>query len=284
MAYQFTLKDKSIEAGLRRIAVEEIDGALAALEKSAQPLPPRVHEARKAVKKLRGLIRLVRPGFPAYEAENAALRAAGRTLRQLRDAHAAAETLDRLAAAAEVQAAAPDRPPAPDSAQEREAIAAFRSALGDLRERVPGWRIRGDALDALEAGLEDTFAKAAKTMRKALKKPADDAIHDWRKRAKDHWYQARLLAPVWPELMLPHVAAADRLGEALGDYNDLSVLIRDLARGDTGDSARVTLVEEALARREALFDEASLLSRRLFAGSPEAFARRWRLWWEVWRG
>ncbi|MDH3264343.1 MAG: CHAD domain-containing protein, partial [Paracoccaceae bacterium] len=93
MAFQFERDDKTVQAGVRRIAREDVDAALAILDDASSPLAERVHEARKAVKKLRGLIRLVRQGFAGYDAENAALREAGRSLSGLREAEVARTTL-----------------------------------------------------------------------------------------------------------------------------------------------------------------------------------------------
>lgn len=283
MAYQFCSTDKSVQSGLRRIAVEQIEGALASLDDAAVPLPTRVHEARKAVKKVRALVRLVRPVFPKYDLENQALRDAGKRLAALREAHAARATLADLSQVAGIEPARsyPSGSGVPASASAD--IAAFQAALAEIRTRAPRWKTTANGFDALEGGLEDTLEKARRAMKRARHRGGDEAIHEWRKRAKDHWYHARLLEQVWPDLMIPHIAAANRLGEVLGDYNDLSDLMRDLARADGADATRARLVEQAADRREALLDEAQSLGRRLFAGPPEAISARWRGWWEVWR-
>ena len=73
MAYAITPQDASVEAALRRVAQEEARHALEMVRATGE-LGPRVHEMRKRVKKLRGLLRLVRPVFPDAAAENAVLR------------------------------------------------------------------------------------------------------------------------------------------------------------------------------------------------------------------
>src|SRR5512146_1173 len=64
-----------------------IDKALADL-RVQRPVDTRVHSARKALKKARAALRLLRPNLVAgvYERENIALRDAGRRLSPLRDA------------------------------------------------------------------------------------------------------------------------------------------------------------------------------------------------------
>ncbi|AMY67563.1 CHAD domain-containing protein [Frigidibacter mobilis] len=106
MAYAFDLADIDTASAVRRIAAEELAAALAELDKSALPEALLVHGLRKHVKKIRGLIRLVRPNFPGYDLENAALRDAARGISGLRDAEVLRATLERIATKAP-----PRRPP-----------------------------------------------------------------------------------------------------------------------------------------------------------------------------
>lgn len=292
MPYAFTQTDSTVAAALRRIAHDQIDGALAGLDNEAAPLAPRVHGARKAVKKTRGLIRLVRPVFPAYAAENAALRDAGRAIASLREAEVLLTVFDRLAQDAGLKPAevVPLRAPfltgvqtATDPAMQARSVEDFRQRMTAIRIRIDDWHLKADGFRALAPGLERTLAAARAAARHALANPDAETIHDWRKRVKDHWYQARLLTPVWPEMMAPHVAAADTLGELLGDHHDLadlSLRLADLPPSDPRD----TLLAAAAARQSAMEHEAHAMGRRLLADEPQALADRWRVWWKVWRG
>src|SRR5437868_1078564 len=90
--------DESIPRGLRRIAREEIDSAIDHLRvKQPSKRDEAVHEARKCIKRLRGLVRLLMPelGSAGHE-ENTTLRDLGRTLSAVRDAAAMIETVDLL--------------------------------------------------------------------------------------------------------------------------------------------------------------------------------------------
>ncbi|NAZ37491.1 CHAD domain-containing protein [Rubellimicrobium sp. CFH 75288] len=288
MPFAFLPEDTDVEAALRRIAREQATEALVrAREGGGEGMESRVHGMRKAVKKLRGLLRLVRPVMQGWRAENEALRDAGRGLSSLRDAAVLLGTAGRLAegmeeprreallaplrAEAEAQGAA-----APEGA-----LPAFAEAMEALLDRLEDWRLRASGWEALEPGLAATWEGARATLRAAEAAPDEaEALHEWRKRVKDHWYQARLLAPIWPEMMEPHVAAADALGETLGEVNDLAVLAERLAALDVAPD----LAEEALTRAAALRAErlalAFPLGRRLFAGRSEHLLARWRVWWE----
>lgn len=297
MAYQFMSDDTSVEEGFRRIACERIDSTLALAQ--AAPDAAVVHEIRKDIKKLRGLLRLVRPRFRDYARANAALRDAAAQLSPLRDAEVMLATLDTLIPLLD---GAPD--PAPirarleaevvrlrDPALLAEATGTLRQALEALRNDAARWRIQKKReFGAMEEGLAETWRRAQhdlKAARRALKGDLDAApFHTWRRSVKHHWYQARLLQPIWPEIMAAHVAVVDELGELLGDHNDLDVLVQTLARDMTGDLSHpaAALIEAALLRQRALAEQAIALGRRLLAEPSDALCARWGQWWTLWRG
>ena len=199
MAYRFSPDDPSLQQALRRIADEELRAALAVLDDTGLP-PQAVHDVRKRAKKLRGLLRLLQGSFPDHARENAALRDAGRLLALRRDAEVRLATLDWLFPDTP-QALMPlrrlleqdrDAPPAPS--HHAEAVEILRA----LHSRVRGWTLTGKDHRILVKGLARTRRRAAQAMEDAARSPGFDAIHDWRKRAKDFWYQTRLLAPIWP--------------------------------------------------------------------------------------
>jgi CHAD domain-containing protein len=290
LAYRLDPADPDLSHALRRIARDELDAALTRLGAEGAPDATAVHEVRKHVKKIRGLLRLVRPGFSGFRAETEVLRAAAQSLSGLRDAEVRLATFDKLLAR--------DRPAgmarlrdhlagARDAATSAPTPAAeARAALSALRHRVGDWKVRGDDADVLTAGLADTRRKARETMALARESRDIDALHEWRKRVKDGWYQARLLTPVWPVVMGPLADQAGLLGEDLGEHHDLGVLsdylagLPDSAVGADAKAQAIARAGEAMAALEArMFPLGALLH----AGKPEAVARQWVAWWQGWR-
>lgn len=152
---------ESAGTGLRRVARGLMDETLAQLDDPARPRETTVHEARKSMKKLRGLLRLVRPAAPElYRTENTALRDAAAQLSALRDADVALETFDRVIATAQA-AETPrtgasaahgglDAPGAERSAaltNEAEPAALDTVAWAPLRARLAAWRAEAHAAD-----------------------------------------------------------------------------------------------------------------------------------------
>src|SRR5665811_762772 len=83
----FTLGvDEPLSAGLRRLSLDEFDRAIGGLTQGSD-LDQAVHEARKSMKRLRALLRLIRDtlGENVYRFENDLLRDAGRLIGPVRD-------------------------------------------------------------------------------------------------------------------------------------------------------------------------------------------------------
>ena len=284
MAYRFSPDDPSLQQALRRIADEELRAALAVLDDTGLP-PQAVHDVRKRAKKLRGLLRLLQGSFPDHARENAALRDAGRLLALRRDAEVRLATLDWLFPDTP-QALMPlcrlleqdrDAPPAPS--HHAEAVEILRA----LHSRVRGWTLTGKDHRVLVKGLARTRRRAAQAMEDAAQSPGFDAIHDWRKRAKDFWYQTRLLAPIWPEMMVPLTKSAENLTEALGVHHDIAVLQARLPPDLLSGKAVALFNRRARAAQHDIEARVFPEGNRLFAGDPEAMAQLWGRWWLLWR-
>lgn len=292
MAFAFTDKDKSAEVALRRIARERLGASLELL--SAPPSQAAsattVHELRKNIKKTRALLRLMRPHFADFAAENAALRDAARILGPLREQAVLVATLDRLIAgsgmapdrlAALAAALRHDQGPPPDAGL---LLRDHADRIAGVRTRAAKWQLDADGFDALQPGLARSWDAARKAMRRARDHPDAEALHLWRKRVKDHWYHARLLEPIWPRMMTPHAAAADELGEWLGDARD-STILADALAALPHDPANLAAEVRALAEADAAsrLDRTRTEGARLLAEPGDSLARRWKGWWRVWR-
>lgn len=285
MAFVLDPTDPDIRAQVQHLTLDLIGRTLA--RQGGDPAT-QIHAMRKTVKKLRGLLRLVRPVMRDFKAENAALRDAGRSIADLRAAEVmlkTAELLGRdLTEDQRAQLVAPFarlRDAAVDPAVLDAQVRAFALALGQVADRAPGWKIKGKGFDALAPGLIRTWSEAQTALQTARANPAPDHLHDWRKRVKDHWYQAQLLAPVWPAMTAPHVALVDDLGETLGQLNDLADFAPRAAALAIGPGLHEALTARIAARRTALQDHAFAMGRPLFAEPPDAMAARWRAWWEI---
>ncbi|SFF79395.1 CHAD domain-containing protein [Novosphingobium sp. CF614] len=295
MAFRFRAGDYSVERAVRRIAREQIDGALAAIDgKNAHVA---THEVRKCCKKVRALIRLVRPGFAGYVQENEAFRDIARGLAGSRDAKVLLDTFDLLAADAQKRADPalfgplrgqlahePARPARGATAEAR--LGHARTLLAAARERIGGWTLECHDWGAQGAGLRKILRRANKAARTLAREPTARHYHELRKLMKYHWYHTRLLVPVWPAMMQPRAAELSRLADLLGLHHDISVFEERVAGRLEGSGYREvveTLLALALRRRARLEREIGPLVARLLAQAPRALVDHWQALWGIWR-
>jgi CHAD domain-containing protein len=207
------LPGERVGEALRRIALAQLDVAIESLEGGDGKLSAekRVHEARKALKRLRALLRLVRDelGERAYARESALVRRAGKRLAQARDAEVLLSTLDdlierhpkTLGGRRGVQRLRAQLQSERDGAAELAlADSATRAGVLDdlraLRVRVAGWRLADPGgIEAVEAALRRLYATGRRRMRRAerAKRAPGRKLHEWRKRVKDLRYAAEML-------------------------------------------------------------------------------------------
>ncbi|MEO1064502.1 MAG: CHAD domain-containing protein [Actinomycetota bacterium] len=280
--------DEELTAGVRRIGHEQLDRAIGDLaEPERLGLAASVHDARKACKELRGLLRLVRPGLgrDRFREANDTVRDAARELSPLRDAQALVVTFDALVAAdggalgrsvlatrrmLTDRAGAADRAVSPDHPR----LARALELLATASAAVESW----DAAEAdVAPGIAKTYGRARRAMRAAEAAPTDDALHEWRKRAKYCWYHARLLEPSAPSILAPLAQGWHDLSDALGDDHDLAVLHDQLVASpdEFGGAEEVAAVCGVLAARRADLQRRALgLGARLLAEEPAAYSGR----------
>lgn len=292
MAYRFQSQE-TIPSAVRRIAAEEIDAARADLSGVTQNHTEGIHEARKRLKKLRGLLRLVRSNLGStFAAENQAFRDAARALSDLRESDALLEALDKLESPvpAEILERVEDQ-----LARQRARVVGSASQLSSAvdgvlpvldRARVASWPLEREDFGALEPGLRGAYRAARRQLEVALEDPSPGRLHEWRKRVKDHWYHVRLLAGCGPEALEERQVALHRLSELLGDHHDFSMLRATLEAAPSayGGARDVTILVDAIeTHRQGLVQEARVLGQELFALKPRRFVRRVGEAWDRWR-
>jgi CHAD domain-containing protein len=281
---------------MRRIAAGRAESTLRRLRGAAPGDPgfaDAIHGARKDLKKLRTVVRLLREELGADRAvENRCYRDAGRALSGSRDAEVKLQTLDALgerrpdlageSLSAWREALRAERDGALEGSDE---IAVFE-AIGPIeagRDRIAAWELELDGGRLIERGVRRAYARGREAMRAVEDEPSEANLHEWRKRAKDLWYALRLLHGAWPELIGPTAEQAHALADLLGDHHDLALLREDLAARSFSAEAGEALAEAIEDRQRELAAAALDLGRRLYAEKPKAFARRLRRYWTAWR-
>ncbi len=298
MAYRIEITENPQEA-VRRIAREQIDKAIDEVKDTQLDGHETVHQVRKRCKKIRGLIRLVRPQMEgAYDLENDWYRDSARMLSYVRDAQSIIETYDTLmqyfgdqirrSAFAPIRRQLTRR-----RKQVTEDEIGLQGQLHELlermqegRKRVSIWHLPDNGFEAVEGGLTKTYRRGCDAMQAAYEDPTSENFHEWRKRAKYHWYHMRLLANVWPGPVKERRDEADQLSTYLGDDHDLAILRETLTENPEhfGDEGTVqSMIDLANQRQVELRLKARWLGARLYTEKPKRFTGRLGAYWRAWR-
>ncbi|WP_206456089.1 CHAD domain-containing protein [Aurantimonas marina] len=286
---------QALDAEVRRIASEQLHKAERELGEDCSDRHATIHAARKRLKKLRGLLRLVHHAdADFYAEENARFRDTARALSGVRDAAAQIEALDALAARfagevetkafAAIRARLTERrnAAAASEADLEAAIDAALITLGEARRRLDGFVVRrpdrnGATLAA--KGYARTYRRARQALKRAEKRRDAESLHELRKRVKYHWMHLRLLAPVWPEALAPLRDAAKAIADDLGLDHDYAVFRAEAATAPTafGSSSDLSVVLALIDRRQSELRQAGLdAARRLLADDADAAGLRMR--------
>ncbi len=274
MAYRFKLSEP-IRNGFLRIGLEQIDRADRELVQAAGQ-ETTIHETRKCLKRVRALLRLIRPGLrPAdFENANATFRQIGALLSEARDNQIMLQTIAKLEAQGAraplqglkrlVLAGRGESSPEIDPGLTAAAIDGLKQA----KTFFEALQIKPSKFATLRRGLERSYGHGRRAFSAAYSKPNDDAFHELRKQVQLHWRHMQLLERAWPDFCAARIFAARELSQILGDDQDLSVLKAFLKRApkDQIGPFEAKTIRRAIRERQSELREAAWpRARRLFA-------------------
>jgi CHAD domain-containing protein len=264
MPFRLT-KEESFSDGIRRIVLEQLTKAADQLS-NPKKVDRGVHEARRSIKKVRGVLRLIQPEMRSvYRAENGQLRALGRGLADLRDDAVVLEVFDSLVPKHGNRFNPVRR--GLETKQATDVAKIFRETMTGLRaisKRVENWPVPHNIDTVLASGFEATYQRGRKALGKALENASPENLHRFRKRVKEHRFHLSLLF----EEETKRLDDLRQLEVLLGDDHNLSVLRDRLDQNPAlyGDPLDVSAFQALLTRKQRQLQARALpLGRRLYA-------------------
>ena len=260
---------------LSRAISLQLARASEALE-TASDLASSVHEARRAIKRARALVRLVEP-WPTSSPTDSTLRDAGRALAPIRDAQVMVLTArDIMVPPTLLEALETDqRHRFSESASVDGPLSEAAELLRSVVVEVPTMTTP----EAMSLGLRSSYASVQiRSDPTAGEGPIAERSHKLRKRVKDLRYQLEFLDGGQPKLGRL-VRDLHHLTDLLGDANDLATLQSYTASADVlGEAEGAALTAHLEGGMQTLRSEATALSARLFEDDPDTFVRRIGAW------
>ncbi len=290
--------NEALPLAVQRMTVELLNGAIADLRPGRDGnLDYGVHATRKKLKRVRGLIRLVRDtvGYRTYRDQNVVLRDTARTLSGIRDAWVLTETLGGLrrdyahlldsATFTQTENWLLRRHAEQVSAVRHQKVVDAIINLGTARSVFAAFPVEeriDDDFAAIADGLLRVYRRGLDGYRRARQTHSMEDLHEWRKRVKYLTYQLEALSPLQPALIGSMAGELDELGNDLGDDHDLA-LLADMVIGHPEacyDARERWLLVAAI--HQARFDLQERSLRRgaaLYAESPLEFVNRVDAYW-----
>jgi CHAD domain-containing protein len=291
----FRLKTgEAVSSDIRRIVLQQLDRATSELTSIGDPESDQaIHDARRRVKKIRAIIRLVRPVLNKAHRADPELRRVSKMLAPVADGQGVIDTLSQLLkryrrelprkTAAAIRTDLIDRSRQIDSkASKQGVLEKAQMTLRAERRRVKNWRLRAEGFSALAPGLKNSVRRARFAMMTAWLHPSAQHHHTWRRHVKNHWFHVRLLSARCGYRLQPYQRQLEALDGILGEYHNLvllhEVLVSDstLAQREVGRCLRIVQRYQSELRRQA-----QVLGIRIYSEKPRRFVRRVRELWDA---
>lgn len=293
MGYRLRVEEP-VAAEVKRIAQKQLARAESELSAAAGRFNrTRVHTARKRIKKVRALLRLVRDAMgKAYCRESRPLRRISRRLGVLSDTTATLAAFERLgigrgrrlppAAAALRRSLVRQERVVDVLVGNTDALVKATRRLRAEGRRASHWTLRGEDFAAIAGGLEQTYRAARRAMRRADVRPTARRLHTWRRRAKDQWFQLRLLDARTRGRLRRETRVLERLDGVLGDYHDLTLLTMAIEHATSIPRLeRAALLRPIARARRRLRRRARALAETVYQERPRAFVRHVEQLWSA---
>jgi len=272
-------------ADLRKTLLRAFASAVRDAQKAAASVDDHMHEAvhdaRKALRRARSVLRMVAPALPKSErrAIEQTLQEARRSMSSTRDHAVAPVALERLVLGDEDRATASRV--LENAARALPAVAEIKQLVHDAAARAATQLEVLDAAlpaevpwDVVREGIEDVYGEARGARRSA--KRSTPWFHAWRRRTKELTYQLDFVA----EHSGPRVAAIHgemaSISDLLGPAVDL-VMLRDFVEthGQGIPSGELRHLQQAIdAQLADLVKEGRRAARDTFRQKPKKFGKR----------
>ena len=291
MSYELR-EDETLGDGLRRIVCRQIEGAIDASKAKQNGKGSPVHETRKHLKKARAALRLVRGEIDrdVWKREDRCLAKVGQLISEVRDAEVRLQTVRQLREFARGKKR---------SFEETEELLAFEldSFLAAFSEwpqeaeerlcrtlkRIRDWPLDELSCKRLRENVQTTYKRGRKVLKTATRETSTETLHAFRKRAKELWYQLRLLRPLAPRVFKELNDELKTIGEYLGQVHDLAFVAQRLSSiGPARKQGHRILNAIIASRGNELEFTAIALGERFYAERPRQFARRIAKYFSEW--
>ena len=296
MSYQLR-PGQRLGNNLRRICRKQIEAALAITKGDKETSDTPVHEVRKHLKKARAAVRLVRKeiGRGLFREQDHALRDVGKLTSEIRDAEVRLQTVQELQGIKQRRGRGRAGYPKLEGMLALElgnfmaAFAEWQAQAKPMLERalanIDCWPLDHFSCKQLRRAVQRSYKDARRALKCAEDTRRPEDFHHFRSKAKQLWYELRILCPINPVVLKNLSDDLRALGKLLGRAHDLSFLSERLRCEDRQaawerEGQRLLVLIEV--NQVDLQRGAAELADHFFAERPRDFGARLASWLEDW--
>jgi CHAD domain-containing protein len=283
--------------GLLRILLSQLNNVQECVANDGRLTDKEIHNARKAIKRGRATLRMLRPALhrSVFKQTNLALRDVARPLTYVRDAKVLIDALEALrehfGEAAEclstdefehdlqIRRARSRR----EISSTATSVTQLRGAIRKIESEVKQWHLRTDGWHLIGPALERIYREARRAHARVLEARSDERLHEWRKQVKHYWHALQILTPIRAGWIGEMADQAHKLTEYLGDDHDLAVLRSQVATADIDEDMLEVLEALIDKRRSDLQDRAFAVGERMFDAKAKRLIETIKPLWRAWR-
>jgi CHAD domain-containing protein len=273
---------------LRASLLGHLDDALAPLSHGRRPTDSQIHDTRRALKRARALLSLLRPMLSGADHRFCKDRLidAGRTLADLRDELVLQQTLRRTWRLAGLSPSSPIlRSLGPGfgnagsvPADERRVTCAGIAArnISAARHCLGSTSLLSTGTSPLGARLRKIYRRGRRQFRSLGPSSPASEWHEWRKQVKQYEHILQVPGSGLSGPLDDAARTAHTLADRLGEDHDLAMLMEKLGTASVGKRPAARLVDAIEVRRQALQRRALKIGATLYADPPREIERRLR--------
>jgi CHAD domain-containing protein len=282
-------KRETFEQGIIRLLVQ-LNTDISRQIVSGSRVHISIHEARKNIKKIRSILRLVRHeiGEEIYHELNTFYRESGQQVAQLRDDTSIIELLEgskKRIKSGDLQLAIQKSIRLTKKKRETEFIEFHKNktdiqlskAFDEKAKVLSRLQISGNPEIFIMKSLNKIYINTTKRMKLAEAEGTNEAYHNWRKQVKYLMFQMMLLKNAWPNFFNAYIIELGNLQKLLGNLHDLDILNSLVVKGDLlplNKNQKGILLKYIYPRRASLKKQVHTIGNLLFTESSPAFSKR----------
>ena len=158
-----------------------------------------------------------------------------------------------------------------------------KQRLTQALDRIQAWPLDDLRCKQLRKCVQKTYKRGRKALEAAIKKTSTKNLHTFRKRAKELWYQLRILRPLAPAVFAELNDELKAIGQYLGQVHDLAFVDERLSSIGSARKQGDRILNALIDSREKELERTAIaLGERFYAERPRQFARRISQYFSEW--